>query len=101
MRIPVWLTILVAALVIGFGGYRMVLALRSRPDGNRPQRGFYAMTKRSHLVIGAIYLLLGGALIAAALGWNPVGELFSVGSEAARQDTAPSKTVPVDQLPRK
>src|SRR5512138_198499 len=72
MRVPGWLTLGVAALVLAFGIYRITLAFRKGED-KRPKRGLYAMGKRSHLFIGFIYVLLSGGLVAAAFGWNPLG----------------------------
>ena len=76
MRIPVWLTLAIAALVIIFGSYRLYLATRpaadDKPDQPRP-RGFYSMSKRAHLFVGIIYLALGAGLIATSFGWNPFG----------------------------
>jgi len=106
MRVPTWLTIGIALVVCGFGLYRIRLA--SRPDKaadedqGRTRRGFYAMGKRTHFLIGVIYLLLGGALIATSYGWNPFSTMFGPRTEAPTKDTAPTKGgVPVDQLPRK
>ena len=75
MRIPVWLTLSIAALVIIFGSYRLYLATRPADDNAAapPRRGFYSMGKRAHLFVGIIYILLGAGLIATTLGWNPFG----------------------------
>ena len=35
--------------------------------------GLYAMGRRTHVLIGVVYLLLGGALVATSFGWNPFG----------------------------
>ena len=95
MRIPVWLTLAVAGLVIIFGSYRIYLA--TRPVVEEPaRRGLYRMSKRMHLVVGAIYLLLGVGLIATSMGWNPFGD--SVPSETPSKDKAPTKGVPIDTL---
>ena len=87
MRVPVWLTLGVALLVCVFGLYRIRLAFRRENQGEadpgaRARRGFYAMGKRTHLLIGVVYLLLGGALIATTYGWNPFGALFGSATEA-------------------
>jgi hypothetical protein len=81
MRIPVWLTLAIAVLVLGFGVYRMWLAVRPADD-DKPKKGLYALGKRTHLLIGIIYLLLGGALVATSFGWNPFGNLFGPTTEA-------------------
>jgi hypothetical protein len=103
MRIPVWLTIAAAVLVIGFGSFRIYLALK-KPAGDEapPRRGFYRMGARTHLFIGIVYLVLGGALVATTLGWNPFGDYFAGDTKTPPKDEAPSKTpVPQDQLPTK
>jgi hypothetical protein len=102
MRIPVWLTVAVAILVILFGAHRIRLSFRSDDDPARarPRKGLYAMSPRTHRVIGAVYLLLGAALIAATLGWNPFGDLFGPATEVPAKDQAPTgTTVPNDGLP--
>ena len=103
MRIPVWLTIAAAVLVIAFGSFRIYLAFK-KPDPNEPppRSGFYRMGKRMHLVIGIVYLALGAALVATTLGWNPFGDFFAGDTETPPKDEAPTKTrVPIDQLPAK
>jgi len=103
MRVPVWLTLGVALLVCVFGAYRIRLAFRSdEADARaRAKKGLYAMARRTHFLIGVVYLLLGGALIATTFGWSPIGNLFGPDPQAPSKDTAPSKShsVPVDQLP--
>lgn len=100
MRIPVWLTLAVAILVILFGVHRIRLSLRSDEDDARAQgrKGLYAMPRRTHRVVGAIYILLGAALVAATFGWNPFGDLFGT-DPAAPKDKPTSTSVPIDQLP--
>ena len=75
MRIPVWLTLGVAALVIIFGAYRIYIATRPATDDEpaKPRSRLYAMSKRTHLFVGVIYLLLGAGLIATSFGWTPFG----------------------------
>jgi len=60
MRVPVWLTLGVAALVCVFGAYRIRIAFRSDEDDERARtrKGLYAMRRRTHFLIGVIYLLL-------------------------------------------
>ena len=102
MRIPVWLTLAVAILVILFGAHRIRLSFRSEDEEApaRPRKGLYAMSRRTHRVIGTVYLLLGAALIGATFGWNPFGDLFGPATEVPAKDTAPtSTTIPIDQLP--
>jgi hypothetical protein len=103
VRIPVWLTLAVAALVIIFGAYRIYLATRpSDEKSEQPRRrGLYSMSKRTHLFIGIIYLLLGAGLIATSFGFNPFGGSIGPSTEAPSKDKAPTKTgVPADQLPK-
>jgi hypothetical protein len=102
MRVPVWLTLGVALVVCVFGLYRIRLAFRSDEEDERARarKGLYAMGRRTHFLIGLIYLLLGGALIATSFGWNPFGNLFGPSTEAPTKDKAPTKGgVPIDQLP--
>jgi hypothetical protein len=73
MRVPVWLTLGIAALVMIFGIYRLRLAMRAAPPSDQPRKGLYAMGKRTHLLIGIVYLLLSAALVATSFGWNPFG----------------------------
>ena len=104
MRIPVWLTLGVAILVIVFGVHRIRLSFRSDEleKRARQRKGLYAMGRRTHLLIGTVYLLLGGALVATSFGWNPFGDLFGPKTETPTKDTAPTKPgVPIDQLPTK
>ncbi|HEY5922405.1 MAG TPA: hypothetical protein VIV11_12075 [Kofleriaceae bacterium] len=106
MRIPVWLTLAIAALVIIFGSYRLYLATRPTVDkGDDPEaprrRGFYSMSKRAHLFVGIIYLALGAGLIATSFGWNPFGGSMGPDTETPSKDNAPTKSsVPTDQLPK-
>jgi hypothetical protein len=103
MRIPVWLTLAVAILVILFGIHRIRLGFRSADVEARAKerKGLYAMGNRTHLLIGIVYLLLGGALVATTFGWNPFGNLLGPPTEEPTKDTAPTPTkVPIDQLPK-
>lgn len=104
MRVPAWLTLGVALLVCVFGLYRMRLALRSdaaaEAAGGKKQ-GLYSMGRRTHALIGIVYLLLGGALIATSYGWNPFGNLFGPKTEVPARSAAPTtRSVPIDQLPK-
>ncbi len=73
MRIPVWLSLLIACAVILFAGYRLWLAFGGPSDEERQKhrRGMLAMPRRQHGAIGFIFLLVAGALVATSLGWNP------------------------------
>jgi hypothetical protein len=59
------------------------------------------MGRRTHFLIGIVYLLLGAGLIATTFGWNPLGPMFGPRTERPDSGAAPSKpgSVPVDQLP--
>jgi hypothetical protein len=104
MRIPVWLTLGVAILVILFGVHRIRLSFRSGDEEARARqrKGLYAMSGRTHRLIGIVYLLLGGALVAATLGWNPFGDLFGPRTEVPSKDKAPAgSSVPIEPAPPK
>lgn len=79
MQIPVWLTLGVAVLVIVFGSYRVYLAFfRSKTQDEQARRrgGMYGMPRRTQGLLGILYLVLGGLLIATSFGWNPIAGLF-------------------------
>ena len=103
MHIPIWLTLGVALLVIVFGVYRIRIAMRSDEEDARAKtrKGLYAMGRRTHLLVGIVYLLLGAGLTATAFGWNPFAGM--IGPDTARpaaNDASPTKGgIPVDQLP--
>jgi predicted signal transduction protein with EAL and GGDEF domain len=97
MIIPIWLTLGVAALVMIFGVYRIVLGFRSDEEDQRAKarKGLYAMGRRTHFLIGIVYLLLGGGLVATSFGWNPFGR-----SVAAQEDAAPSDGILLEKKPK-
>ena len=104
MRVPVWLTLGVALVVCVFGLYRIRLAFRSdvasEPTVGK-KKGLYSMGRRTHALIGIVYLLLGGALIATSYGWNPFGSLIGPRTEVPPKNAAPTtRSVPIDQLPK-
>jgi hypothetical protein len=102
MRIPVWLTLGIAALVHGFGIYRLFLAFRKQGEVDPPKRGFYGMGKRAHLTIGVLYVLLGLGLFATSFGWNPLGGMMGPSTEEPKAGEEPTKgQLPLDQLPDK
>jgi hypothetical protein len=99
MRIPVWLTLGVAALVLGFGGYRLFLAFRKTSDSDDStgrRKGLYAMSKRTHLLIGSVYVLLGVGLIATTFGWNPLGGSAGPDTQPPPRTEPPSGPVPIE-----
>jgi len=95
MRVPVWLTLGVALLVCVFGAYRIRLAFRSDDEDQRARsrKGLYAMGRRTHFLVGLVYLLLGAALVATSFGFNPFGDMFGSG--------APTKAGAPVQPPKK
>lgn len=95
MRIPVWLTIAVAILVIGFGIYRLRISFRSA-DEDKPARGLYAMSRGKHRFVGLLYLALGGALAAVSLGWNPMGNLFAPATDTPKGAEPTKAQLPED-----
>jgi hypothetical protein len=103
MRVPVWLTLGVAVLVCVFGLYRIRIAFRSDEADQRARerKGLYGLGRRTHFLIGVIYLLLGAGLVATTFGWNPIGGLIGPRTEPPAAGAAPSKpaSVPIDQLP--
>ena len=94
MRIPIWLLDGLAVLVIVFGVYRIRIGFRSDEQDKRARtrKGLYAMSRRKHVLIGIIYVMLGAGLIATALGWNPFGNLFGPTVEPGTTLTAPTST---------
>lgn len=103
MRVPVWLTLGIAALVVIFGVYRISLGFRSSEANARAKarKGLYGLSRRTHFLIGIVYLLLGAALIATSFGWSPLGNFFGPKTEVPTKDKAPAKGVPVDRIPTK
>lgn len=86
MRIPPWLSLVIAGAVILFAIYRLWLAFGGPSDEERKthRRGMLAMPRRQHGLIGVLFLLVAGALVATSLGWNP----FQADAEPA---TAPTR----------
>ncbi|RMH42922.1 MAG: hypothetical protein D6689_06670 [Deltaproteobacteria bacterium] len=70
MRIPAWLAIAVAAVVIAFGLYRLRLfALGAERYAALRDRGMmYRIPRRNHLFIGIVFCALGTWLLLQALG---------------------------------
>ena len=95
MTVPRWLLFLVAAWVIAFGLFRIFVALRPRRDEDGPnfmRKGLYARTPRSHVAFGALYLLLGGFLVATGFGWTPVMDLASCSGNQTSVESPDSHT---------
>lgn len=99
MHVPPWLTLGFAIIVIAFGLYRIRLSVKKvdpeAAKGSVMGGGFYRMSPRAHLVIGVLYLALGGALVATSFGWNPFGSMFAAKADQAPK-TAPDHPVPVE-----
>ncbi len=100
MRIPVWLTLGVAILVIGFGIYRLRISFRSAAEDRpaRERRGLHAMSPGKHRFVGVLYLALGIALLAVSLGWNPMGNLFAPATDTAKGAEPTKAKLPEDGL---
>src|SRR5262249_27041936 len=98
MRVPQWLTLLVAAWVIIFGLYRLWLARDPAQDKKREEgkKGLFAMRRRTHALIGIVYILLGIMLIATSFGWNPLSGLTapSTDAPAGKGSAAPARPGP-------
>jgi hypothetical protein len=103
MRVPVWLTLGVAALVVIFGVYRIRLAFRTNEEDARARarKGLYGLGRRTHALVGIVYLMLGTALIATSFGWSPVSHWFGPRTAPPKRgDGAGSVRMPIDNLPR-
>jgi hypothetical protein len=100
MRVPQWLSLLVAAWVILFGLYRLKLAFDPHTDERRAEgkKGIFAMKRRTQGLLGFIYVLLGAALVATSFGWNPLS-----GMTDEQSAPAPTKGGPhtIDVTPKK
>jgi hypothetical protein len=70
MFIPAWITFVVAAMVSGFGVYRLYLAYTSDAETLARRKGLYGLPRRTHLLFGVLYLLLGAFLVTTGLGYN-------------------------------
>jgi hypothetical protein len=101
MVIPVWLTLGVGILALAWGAYRIRIALRSDQEDERARagKGLFALARRTHFLVGVIYLLLGGALLATSFGWNPIGNLFVRAEAPVAPRTPRSVTLPLPAPP--
>jgi hypothetical protein len=70
MRIPPWIFAAVGVVVILFGAWRIRLSTRSMEDDQAAKRrgGIYGVGRRTHLLIGCLYILLGLYLLIEAFG---------------------------------
>lgn len=104
MMLPRWIPFLVAAWVIAFGILRLRIATRKEdPDSDKPnyrKGGYYARSKRSHMLFGISYLILGCYCIAMGFGYG-IDIVGSCRGKETRQKTAPASDqgVPVDVAP--
>jgi uncharacterized membrane protein YdfJ with MMPL/SSD domain len=91
MRVPQWLSLLVAAWVIVFGLYRLKLALDKRTDQRRAEgkKGMFVMKRSTQALLGVVYLILGGALVATSFGWNPLSSVTAPSTSAPAGSAAP------------
>ena len=79
MRVPMWLTLSVGLLVLVWGAFRVRIGLRNDVEQEEAEqrRGLYALPRRTHLLLGVVYMIMGGMLIATSFGWNPLRGLFA------------------------
>ena len=70
MKIPAWVFAVVGLLVVVFGAWRIKLSFRSEAEDEAAKRrgGLYGVGKRTHLLIGVVYILLGVYLLLGAFG---------------------------------
>jgi hypothetical protein len=107
VRVPVWLTLGFAIILVVWGAFRIRLGLKKpAPDAEGGARmmggGLSRMNPRTHLLLGVVYILFGIALVATSFGWNPLGNSYGPNTEKPSKDKAPTKSgIPVDQLPAK
>ncbi len=98
MHVPQWLALTIAGAVIMFGFFRIYLAVAGPSDDERAsaRRGLYAMSRRQHGLVGVLFLLVAGALVATAFGWNPVGRKVAPAPAPAgpRAPRAPAPPAP-------
>ncbi len=97
MRLPVWLTLMCAAMVLLWGGYRIKLGLRSAADEEkaRQRKGLFGASRRTHLLVGSIYILLAAGLIAITFGWDPMAGLDGDAGETAPAEPPPGSAIEV------
>ena len=105
MMLSRWIPFLVAACVIAFGILRLRIAFRKDEpeDSKRPnyrKGGYYAGSKRSHMLFGILYLVLGACCVAMGFGYHIV-VIKSCGGSESREGASPASDqgVPVDVAP--
>lgn len=99
MQLPQWLTIAVAGVVILFGVHRLRISFRSAEAEQKAvaRGGLYGQRRRTHRLIGIVYLMLGAALVATSFGWNPLGRWFA--PKAATRAPEPGMLAPLKPMP--
>jgi hypothetical protein len=70
MVLPREIVLFVGALVLTFGIYRIRIGFRSDSEDQKAKvrGGMYGFSRRTHVLIGVIYVLMGGALLLAGFG---------------------------------
>ena len=106
--VPTWLTVGFATFLLAFGAYRIWYATRPMPhdpDAAAPRSllggGMSRIGKRTHLLIGIVYVIGALLLVAMSFGWSPVSRSMSPDTEEPSRDNAPVKpnSVPIDRPP--
>jgi len=72
MLVPQWVSFVIAAVVTAFGVYRIYLAITVDSARNNG-RGLYRLGRRTHVLFGILYLLLGAFVLASGFGFRPFG----------------------------
>jgi hypothetical protein len=70
VALPPWVPFVIGLLVFTFGAYRIRLAFR-KPEVDEEARkrgGLYGMGKRTHFLVGVVYIIGGVMLILWAFG---------------------------------
>jgi hypothetical protein len=89
-RLPEWLVILVGAVVVAFGLFRVRMAFRSKEEDfkARERGGLYAYPRRTHGLVGVLYIVMGVLLVLSGMGVR----LFACN---VRQAPPPTDTIEV------
>jgi uncharacterized membrane protein YidH (DUF202 family) len=67
---PAWVSYIVGAVVILFGVFRIKMGFRSTEENDKAMKrgGLYALPRRTHILIGIVYIALGVYLILLGIG---------------------------------
>jgi hypothetical protein len=74
MGVPPWLALSIGILVVVWGAFRIYIGIRPPPspststDEGIRRTGLFGLPRRTQILVGIIYLLLGAMLILPALG---------------------------------